>query len=50
MAGLTPHIAILNNRAAEAIDFYTAAFEAEELTRRHCQTNVARLAQRWQPT
>lgn len=31
--GLTPHLMILDNRAAEAIDFYTAAFGAEELTR-----------------
>lgn len=29
-SGLTPHIMILNNRAAEAIDFYKAAFGAEE--------------------
>jgi len=28
-SGLTPHIMILNNRAAEAIDFYKAAFGAE---------------------
>lgn len=27
---LTPHIMILNNRAAEVIDFYQAAFGAEE--------------------
>ena len=31
--GLTPHIMILNNRAAEAIDFYKKAFGAEEMTR-----------------
>jgi PhnB protein len=31
--GLTPHIMILNNRAAEAIDFYKAAFAAEERVR-----------------
>ena len=32
-SGLTPHIMILNNRAAEAIDFYKAAFGAEERVR-----------------
>ncbi len=32
-SGLTPHILILHNRAAEAIDFYKAAFAAEELVR-----------------
>ena len=31
--GLTPHITIAGNRAAEAIDFYTAAFGAEEQRR-----------------
>nr|WP_295661405.1 VOC family protein [Polymorphobacter sp.] len=31
--GLTPHIMILNNRAAEAITFYKAAFGAEERVR-----------------
>jgi PhnB protein len=31
--GLTPHIQINDNRAAEAIDFYKAAFGAEEMTR-----------------
>ena len=31
--GLTPHIQINGGRAAEAIDFYTAAFGAEEMTR-----------------
>ena len=31
--GLTPHIMILGNRAAEAIDFYKAAFGAEERVR-----------------
>ncbi len=31
--GLTPHIQINGNRAAEAIDFYKAAFAAEEMTR-----------------
>lgn len=28
--GLTPHLTITDNRAAEAIDFYKAAFGAEE--------------------
>ncbi len=32
-SGVTPHIMILNNRAAEAIDFYKAAFGAEERVR-----------------
>ena len=32
-AGLTPHITIRDRRAAAAIDFYKAAFAAEELTR-----------------
>lgn len=32
-SGLTPHIMILNNRAAAAIDFYKAAFGAEERVR-----------------
>ncbi len=31
--GLTPHIQINGGRAAEAIDFYTAAFGAAEMTR-----------------
>ena len=31
--GLTPHITIADNRAAEAIDFYTAAFGAQEQRR-----------------
>lgn len=31
--GLTPHLTIRDNRAAEAIDFYTAAFGAEEQRR-----------------
>ena len=31
--GLTPHIMIRANRAAEAIDFYKAAFGAEERVR-----------------
>ena len=31
--GLTPHIAIRDKRAAEAIDFYKAAFGAQELAR-----------------
>ena len=32
-SGLTPHLSIGGGRAAEAIDFYTAAFGAEELMR-----------------
>ncbi|QYE34968.1 VOC family protein [Polymorphobacter sp. PAMC 29334] len=32
-SGLTPHLVILDNRAAEAIDFYKAAFGAEERVR-----------------
>lgn len=32
-SGLTPHIQIDDNRAAEAIDFYVAAFGATEMTR-----------------
>ncbi len=31
--GLTPHITIADNRAAEAIDFYTAALGAQEQRR-----------------
>jgi PhnB protein len=31
--GLTPHLGIPNGRAADAIDFYKAAFGAEELMR-----------------
>ena len=31
--GITPHLTIRDNRAAEAIDFYTRAFGAEELGR-----------------
>lgn len=31
--GLTPHLTITDNRAAEAIDFYAAAFGAAEQTR-----------------
>jgi len=31
--GLTPHIQIGDNRAAEAVDFYTKAFGATEMTR-----------------
>jgi PhnB protein len=31
--GLTPHIAIRDRRAAEAIDFYAKAFGAEEVAR-----------------
>ncbi len=31
--GLTPHITISGNRAAEAVDFYRAAFGAEEQRR-----------------
>ena len=31
--GLTPHLTIRDRRAAEAIDFYAAAFGAEELMR-----------------
>ncbi|WP_194150387.1 VOC family protein [Sphingomonas oligophenolica] len=31
--GLTPHLTIRDNRAVEAIDFYTAAFGAEEQRR-----------------
>lgn len=31
--GLTPHLTIAGGRAAEAIDFYTAAFGAQEQTR-----------------
>jgi PhnB protein len=31
--GVTPHLTISDNRAAEAIDFYKAAFDAEELLR-----------------
>ncbi|MBA3510812.1 VOC family protein [Sphingomonas sp.] len=31
--GLTPHLTIRDRRAAEAIEFYTAAFGAEELMR-----------------
>ncbi len=38
--GLTPHIMILNNRAAEAIDFYKAAFGAEEMTRMAAEDGV----------
>lgn len=30
MLGVTPHLMIRDNRAAEAIDFYTKAFGAEE--------------------
>lgn len=33
VTGLTPHIAIRDGRASEAIDFYKAAFGAEEATR-----------------
>ena len=33
MDGVTPHLTIGENRAAEAIDFYKTAFDAEELTR-----------------
>src|SRR3546814_19916635 len=32
-SGLTPHIAIADKRASEAIDFYKKAFGATELTR-----------------
>ncbi len=32
-SGLTPHIQIGDNRAAEAIDFYTTAFGATEIRR-----------------
>ena len=32
-SGLTPHLSIGGGRAAEAIDFYKAAFGAEEMMR-----------------
>jgi PhnB protein len=32
-SGLTPHLGIRDGRASEAIDFYTRAFGARELTR-----------------
>ncbi|UAJ11679.1 VOC family protein [Glacieibacterium megasporae] len=39
-SGLTPHIVILDNRAAEAIDFYKAAFGAEERVRMLAEDGV----------
>ncbi len=33
LSGVTPHITIRDNRAAEAIDFYARAFGAEEVMR-----------------
>jgi len=38
--GLTPHLMILGKRAAEAIDFYKAAFGATELTRMLAEDGV----------
>jgi PhnB protein len=47
-SGITPHLSIGGRRAAEAIDFYKAAFGAEELMRHpsddgrilHCHLNI----------
>jgi PhnB protein len=41
--GLTPHIQIGDNRAAEAIDFYVAAFGATEMRRQSASDNDPRL-------
>lgn len=39
-SGPTPHILIRNNRAGEAVDFYTAALGAEERVRLLADDNV----------
>jgi PhnB protein len=38
--GLTPHIQIGNNRAAEAIDFYIKAFGANEVRRQSAEDGI----------
>jgi PhnB protein len=40
LSGLTPHISIADKRAAEAIDFYVAAFGAVEQTRMTAEDGV----------
>ena len=40
LTGLTPHISIPDKRAAEAIDFYVAAFGAEEQSRMPAEDGV----------
>ena len=37
ISGVTPHLTIRDNKAAEAIDFYKAAFGAEEMMRMPAQ-------------
>jgi len=39
LTGVTPHITIRDGRAAEAIDFYTAAFGATEIRRQLADDN-----------
>ena len=39
--GLTPHLGIRDGRAAEAIDFYKAAFGAEEQMRTASPTTAS---------
>ena len=40
-SGLTAHLSIRDGRAAEAIDFYKAAFGAEEQMRMHRPTTAS---------
>jgi PhnB protein len=37
ISGVTPHLTIRDNKAAEAVDFYKAAFGAEEMIRMPAQ-------------